>query len=146
MVSRVRSIDTPMELLKGDKTFLHFAVQDSASQNEVSEMLDELGFKHENEVPLINGIKTFLALDMACTKRKIAIEFDGLTHYLREVGTGKGLNIENGPTKAKRRLLERLGWKVVKISFHEWISVTRIGKAETRHFLQKKLETAGVVW
>jgi hypothetical protein len=30
------------------------------------------------------------------------------------------LELENGATKAKRRFLQRLGWKVVNIPYFDW--------------------------
>jgi hypothetical protein len=50
----------------------------------------------------------------------VAIEFDGPSHFLREVGSGKVLELENGATKAKRRFLERLGWKVINVPYFDW--------------------------
>jgi very-short-patch-repair endonuclease len=59
--------------------------------------------------------------DAACKDWMIAIEFDGPTHFLRDVHADheKG-RIENGPTQAKRRFLERLGWTVINIPYWEW--------------------------
>jgi hypothetical protein len=68
-----------------------------------------------------------LAIDMACRKQMIGIEFDVPSHFLREVGAGEVLRIENGATKAKRRFLERLGWKVVNI---QYISIGQKPKAK----------------
>jgi hypothetical protein len=101
-------------------------VDESRSQKEVSGILDNLGFRHSLEVspatnesrfPLPGGM---LAINMACRKQMIAIEFDGPFHFLREVGSGKVLYVENGATKAKHRFLERLGWKVVNIRYFDW--------------------------
>ena len=49
-------------------------------------------------------------------KRKIAIEFNGPSHYVK----CKGRDVENGQTRFKRRLLERLGFYVVSIHWDEW--------------------------
>eukprot|EP00978_Attheya_sp_CCMP212_P027911 scaffold94794_cov20-Attheya_sp.AAC.1 len=60
-------------------------------------MLTELGFSHENEVPPLEkwSMGDMLAIDMAYPKQKIAIEFDGPSHYLKEVGTGDVTRVEN---------------------------------------------------
>jgi len=48
--------------------------------------------------------------------KKVAIEFNGPSHYLR----CNGGDVENGRTKFKRRLLEGLGFTVVSIHWDEW--------------------------
>jgi hypothetical protein len=108
-------------------------VHESRAQNEMSGILNELAFQHEVEVSPLTKKNMFplpgrmLAIDMACRKQMIAIEFDGPSHFLREAWSGKVLEVENGGTKAKRLFLERLflerlflerlGWKVVNIRF-----------------------------
>jgi very-short-patch-repair endonuclease len=84
-----------------------------------------------------------LAIDMACTKQKIAIEFDGPSHYLKSVGTGDVTRLENGATKAKRRFLERVGLKVINLNYQDWIEVHH-NKSEGILLLKKKLSDAGV--
>jgi hypothetical protein len=82
----------------------------------ISDVLLKHGFKHTKEVSIIDDDHDgdFMAIDMGCKERKIAVENDGHTHFLRDAnGNVVG---EDGPTRAKERLLRRLGWKVVKIS------------------------------
>jgi very-short-patch-repair endonuclease len=79
-----------------------------------------------------------LAIDMACRKQMIAIEFDGPSHFLREVGSGKVLEVENGATRAKRRFLERLGWKVVNIRYFDWAKAK--SKKAKRAFVSEMLK------
>jgi hypothetical protein len=89
----------------------------SRSQREVSLLLNELGFDHEEEVhPFHEEADStlplgMLSIDMACRDRMVAIEFDGPSHFLMEAHSGKVSKVENGATKAKRLFLERLGWK-----------------------------------
>jgi hypothetical protein len=118
--------------------------EESRAQNEVSGILDDLGFHHLSEVspvtkkdmfPLPRGM---LAIDMACRKQMVAIEFDGPYHFLREVGSGKVLEVENGATKAKRRFLERLGWKVVNIRYFNWDKAK--SKEAKRSFVSEMLK------
>jgi very-short-patch-repair endonuclease len=75
-----------------------------------SSLLTEVGFEHERQVYPSKELGQMLSVDLACPIRKIAVELDGPTHFL---SSGR----ENGRTIAKRRLLERLGWKVVNISY-----------------------------
>eukprot|EP00978_Attheya_sp_CCMP212_P034268 scaffold142711_cov45-Attheya_sp.AAC.1 len=111
----------------------------------ISGMLTKLGFIHENEVPPLEewAMGGMLAIDMACPKEKIAIEFDGPSHYLKSVGTGDVTRVENGATKAKRRFLERVGWKVINLNYQDWIDVDH-NKSEGILFLKKNLSDAGI--
>jgi very-short-patch-repair endonuclease len=77
---------------------------------EYSALLTELGFEHERQVCPWKEAGRMFAIDFACPVRKIAVEYDGGFHYL---SSGR----ENGKTIAKRRLLERAGWKVVSIPY-----------------------------
>jgi hypothetical protein len=105
----------------------------SRFEGEYSKLLDDLGFEHAREVsPFAEEEKAgeVLAIDMACSARKIAIECDGPLHYL---SSGR----ENGRTVAKRRLLERLGWKVVNIPYQNNIMM------DSRSFLEKNSARGG---
>jgi hypothetical protein len=105
----------------------------SRFEGEYSKLLNDLGFEHEREVsPFADDEKAgdVLAIDMACSARKIAIECDGPSHYL---SSGR----ENGKTVAKRRLLERLGWKVVNIPYQDNMLM------ESRSFLEKNEKKGG---
>eukprot|EP00978_Attheya_sp_CCMP212_P024110 scaffold75322_cov44-Attheya_sp.AAC.1 len=117
----------------------------SRSHAQISGMLTKLGFIHENEVPPLEewAMGSMLAIDMACPKQKIAIEFDGPSHYLKSVGTGDVTRLENGATKAKRRFLERVGWKVINLNYQDWMDVHH-NKSERILFLKKKLSDAGI--
>ena len=63
----------------------------------------------------------FLAIDMACRELNVAVECDGKCNFLTELEPGAKENFgkENGRTLAKRRLLEKLGWKVVNLPLHD---------------------------
>jgi len=75
----------------------------------------------------------------------IAIEFDGPEHYLKAVGTAGALTkIENGPTKAKRRFLKQMGWKVINIDFRDYDRVR--GTSNEKKWSRKKLKDAGVAF
>jgi hypothetical protein len=57
---------------------------------------------------------------MACRNRMAAIEFEGPIHCLVETKSRKASKVENGVTKAKRRFLERVAWKVFNIHYLDW--------------------------
>ncbi len=115
--SGVKLLEAPA--FETDEIAFEADVHESRAQNEVSAILDDLGFHHLAEVSPVTKETIFhlpggmLAIDMACRKQMIAIEFDGPSHFLREVRSGKVLEVENGANKAKRQFLERPGWKVV---------------------------------
>jgi hypothetical protein len=143
--SGVISLEAPV-LLETDEIAFEADVDEESSraQNEVSGILDDLGFQHlaevspvtkENMFPLPGGM---LAIDMACRKQMIAIEFDGPSHFLRDVESGKVLEVENGATKAKRRFLERLGWKVVNVRYFDWAKAK--SKEAKRSFVSEMLK------
>ena len=110
----------------------------SRSSKEVSQLLHEIGFHHECEVSPDGSISGgMLAIDFACPERMIAIEFDGPSHFLKAVGSGKLTCTENGATKAKCRYLEQLGWTVINIDYRDyihWPSVRRMNSSGFRRF------------
>jgi hypothetical protein len=120
------------------------------NDDELSRLLRELGFEHEREVsPVDEEVGMMLSIDMACRERMVAVEYDGSYHYL---SSGR----ENGRTVAKRRLLERLGWKVVNIPWYDNVEMSLPGfvaknreRGSSRElkkaYLKGKLEAAGVV-
>jgi hypothetical protein len=113
----------------------------SGAQQEMSEVLEEIGFHHETEVsPFASQDALDLwMIDCASRERNIAIEFDGPSHFLRSAGSRKLAGIENGPTKAKRRFLRSVGWAVINISYLEWSEAgTREGK---QTLLKSRLES-----
>jgi len=115
----------------------------SHSTRKVSQLLKEIGFHHKCEVSpdscLSGGI---LAIDFACPERKIAIEYDGPSHFLKAVGSGELTSIENGATKAKRRFLELLGWTVINIDYRDSDQAQRASNG--KQWLLELLNAAGV--
>jgi len=113
----------------------------SRSFKEVSQLLKEVGFHHECEVSPDSSIPSgMLAIDFACPEQKIAIEFDGPSHFLKLVGSGELSCTENGPTKAKRRSLEQLGWTVVNIDYRGYIQAH---DSNVQQWLRHKLLASG---
>jgi len=115
----------------------------SRSSREVSELLHEIGFHHECEVAPDNSFSGgMLAIDFACLKQKVAIEFDGPSHFLKAVGSGKLTSTENGATKAKRKYLEQLGWNVINIDYRDYIQAQRA--STEKQWLWELLNASGV--
>jgi len=118
-------------------------------EDDFSGLLEEIGFEHEREVsPFGEGdggkdgdgggggdFGEFLAIDMACRRRKVAVECDGPSHYLTDLTPGAKENYgkENGKTVAKRRLLTQLGWKVVNVPFQQVVML------DSREFIEKNM-------
>ena len=126
---------------KWASTPLTATVHKSKAQAELSKILEEIDFHHDTETSPFgsNNEFNFWSIDCACRDRKIAIEFDGPSHFLRLPGSHEPGDIESGPTKAKRRFLQSLGWKVINISYVEWRQAgTREGK---RKLLAKRLKS-----
>ena len=108
---------------------LRLVMNSSRSEEEWSSLLKSMGFEHEREVSAVGGdLEGFLSIDLACKKRRIAVECDGPSHFLKSLGSerlegleggGRGgrEGRENGQTVAKRRLLTQMGWKVVNIPY-----------------------------
>ena len=83
----------------------------SKGQREVGECLRRLGVSHELEYITADGL---FSIDLAVVDRRIAIEFDGPSHFARN--TKEPL----GHTRLRDRLLSAMGWQVVSIPFFDW--------------------------
>jgi RAP domain len=116
----------------------------SRGSKEVSKILTDIGFDHECEVPPdSNIVGGMMAIDFACTRRKVAIEYDGEWHFLRALGSGELTFQQDGSTKAKRRLLEQLGWTVINLDFREYMTACDMSK-ETE-WIRAELNNSGVL-
>ena len=116
----------------------------SESQRDIASVLRKLGISCDLEVSPLSSAAfgQMLAIDVACKEHKIAIEYDGQYHFLKELGTGKVTSFENGPTKAKRRILEQLGWRVINFDYRDWIVAQ--GQGNEMPWLREKLHSAGI--
>ena len=83
----------------------------SNGQREVGESLRRLGIPHELECITADGL---FSIDLAIVDRRIALEFDGPSHFTKN--TMEPL----GHTRLRDRLLSAMGWRVVSIPFFEW--------------------------
>jgi hypothetical protein len=103
---------------------------------EYSSLLADIGFDNDREVSPAEGLN-FMLIDIACVKSKIGIECDGPFHYLLNSGR------ETGSSRAKKRLLERLGWKVISIPY--WVNEEFMERGgDKRIHLREFLEGKGV--
>lgn len=127
-------------------------VVSSRSHLELSEALCAAGWPHKCEVSLSGGL---LVLDMACTRMRIAVEFDGPWHYRRRSlharralfgpDTGEasdaffGAEAEayDGRTRWKSRVLHALGWRVFRVGWREWEALA--GDAERKREYGERL-------
>jgi hypothetical protein len=83
----------------------------SNSQREVGHSLRRLGIPHELEYITADGL---FSIDLAIVDRRIAVEFDGPSHFT--TNTLEPL----GHTRLRDRLLSAMGWHVVSIPFFDW--------------------------
>jgi hypothetical protein len=82
----------------------------SNGQREVGESLHRLGIPHELECITADGL---FSIDLAIVDRRIAIEFDGPSHFTKAMEP-------RGHARLRDRLLSAMGWHVVSIPFFEW--------------------------
>jgi hypothetical protein len=87
----------------------------AAGQRELSRRLRAAGWEHELEAWLEGDL---LVVDMACTRTRVVVEYDGSSHYLFDVDTGE--RRYDGNTLGKTKLLEALGWRVHRVGWREW--------------------------
>ena len=112
-------ITLPPSMLKvAVKTYREEArkVTVSNGQREVGESLRRLGISHDLEYITTDGL---FRIDLAIVDRRIALEFDGPSHFT--TNTLEPL----GHTRLRDRLLSAMGWRVVSIPFFEWDRLQR---------------------
>jgi hypothetical protein len=115
----------------------------SRSHREISSHLERLGWEHDNELPVDEELMgNMMALDMACSHTKVAVEFHGPSHYVARVGREGGELRENGTTRFKARVLKAAGWRVATISVKELIDADGSGNVD--HLLREKMAGVGV--
>ena len=105
----------------------------------VSEMLEQMGVVHHNEVKVFEGV---YHIDIVVgegapsqTHGKIAIEVDGPTHFVPNSTT------PTPHTALKRWLLEREGYIVISVPFFEWGPLQ--GDGVMQAYLEMKLNEVG---
>ncbi len=93
----------------------------SNGQREAGDSLHRLGIPHELEYVTADGP---FSIALAIVDRRIAIEFDGPSHFTRN--TLEPL----GHTRLRNRLLSAMGWHVVSIPFLEWARLREPGQMD----------------
>jgi very-short-patch-repair endonuclease len=83
----------------------------SSAQREVGASLHRLGMAYQLEYLTADGL---FSIDAAIVDRRIAVEYDGPSHFTRN--TLEPL----GHTRLRDQLLSAIGWHVVSIPFFEW--------------------------
>jgi hypothetical protein len=119
--------------------FIGAPVHPSASQQQVSDTLRDMGLSVEDE---FRCPKSGYSIDMRVHDMRVnaksstgaaagwAVEFDGPSHFLT-------CRLPVGGTLMKRRHLELLGYTVVSLPFWEWDQLT--GSDERKEYLRGKL-------
>jgi len=131
-----------------------FPISTSASQRSVAAALSRLGLSPQLEVQIFNGVLTvdivveLLSAGDSERKSRIAIEFDGPTHFLRSAigSTDQRVGPMNGKSRFRNALIERSGEFVslISIPFFEWDTVVGSNEKEEKYLLQKLILPAPV--
>ena len=97
------------------------AARCSRSRNEVRLALERLGRPFEHDALLPEGISVdfLLAADAAGTRGSVVLEFDGPPHFLHARGEAAPVSV-NGRTQLKTRLLEAMGYPLVRLPYFQW--------------------------
>ena len=115
---------------------------------EVAKDLEAFRFKgFEREVsPFSDGEGgNLLKIDIAWGNEMVGLELDGPTHFLKPIkGTEDTELPRDGPTKAKKRLLEALGWKVLRMSHWKKIEYDKLEDEEKMGIWANELGKSGV--
>jgi len=128
----------------------------SARHRALSQTLDFMGVKHFNEhdedidlaIVLKNESKWTMTAehgDVEASTQKVAVEFDGPTHFTKVPKTKPGEKPITpralGHTVLKYKLLKQQGWNIVRIPFYEFDRIPFWASMERQRYLQRKLKT-----
>ena len=128
----------------------------SARHRALSETLNFMGVKHYNEhdedIDLALVIKTDSKwtntsenTDSSEYKQRVAVEFDGPTHFTRLLRSVRGQKPDPpralGHTVLKYKTLKKQGWTIVRIPFYEFDRIPFWASMERQRYLQRKLKT-----
>ena len=94
----------------------------SRSQRDVAASFSRVGFVIEQEALVLDGLHAVDILVHLPGGARIAVEFDGPTHFLRWIQTSSAGRMPepNGATCFRNRLLRDAGLVVVAIPYFEW--------------------------
>mmetsp|Transcript_11023 Transcript_11023/g.34802 ORF Transcript_11023/g.34802 Transcript_11023/m.34802 type:complete len:96 (-) Transcript_11023:676-963(-) len=79
---------------------------------------------------------------MACERTRVAVEFDGPTHYVVDLTTGE--ESYDGSSRWKSRVLEALGWRVYRVGWREWAGQPVDGRRRSREEIVASLAASVV--
>ena len=87
-----------------------------------------------------------LKIDIAFEKERVALELDGPSHFLKSLEErGEEEDPRRaGSTKAKTRLMESLGWQVLRHGYLSDRKLNKMPEEKRREFWVKKLGELGV--
>ena len=128
-------------------------ISTSASQRSVAAALSRLGFTPQLEVQIFNGILTVdIVIELtssahAESNSRIAIEFDGPTHYLRPAigSTDQRVGPINGKSRFRNALIGRSGEfrSLISIPFYEWDAL--VGNEGEERYLRHSLQQFTII-
>lgn len=129
----------------------------SARHKNISKTLDLMGVQHFNEHDEDIDVAIVLKLDSEWThtadkgkgteiKRKVAVEFDGPSHFTRprspmQAGQKSAIPRSLGHTVLKYKILKRQGWTVIRVPYYEFDKIPFWASMERQRYLQRKLKT-----
>ena len=104
----------------------------SSSQKEIYKLLREMNFDVDMEVsPFEKDLAgSFFSIDIVIRSLLLAIEFDGPSHFLSN-------RDYNGASKSKTRLLQKIGFAVIRIPYFEW---DVLSSEQKKPYLEKALQ------
>ena len=82
---------------------------ESWSQKELAAVVELLGLTYEVEHLTEDG---YFSIDIALPNQRIALEFDGPSHF-----TNDGANTKSAKTELRDLLLQKRGWRVVSVPY-----------------------------
>ena len=110
-------------------------------ERDIANDLKRFGFSgFETEVTPLDNREggNLLKIDIAWKKEKVALELDGPSHFLSPS------NERDGTTKAKKRLLKSLGWKVRNMSYLQHRKYEKRSDENKKKILVDWLKKCGV--
>jgi hypothetical protein len=90
---------------------------ESRSQNGLAAVVELLGLTYEVEHLTEGG---YFSIDIALPNQRIALEFDGPSHF-----TKGGANTKSAKTELRDLLPQKRGWRVMSVPYFEWIELSK---------------------
>lgn len=124
----------------------------SLRHKSISDLLRLMGVAHVNEHDEDIDVAIILKsqaswtheadLEFGSTGMKVAVEFDGPTHFVRPTHPDNKMPPRAlGHTNLKYRLLKRQGWTVVRVPYYEFDKIPFWASMERQRYLQRLLKT-----